>query len=76
MFYRYLSGQKKQLESMTDAIKSPEQQQISYLKELRIELKKLHELGVRRNLTSASPQFSHDVTIQCMHFLPKNFASS
>ena len=45
---RYLSGEKKRLESMTDAMTAADQiQQLAYLKDLRAELQKVYERGVR-----------------------------
>ena len=44
---RYISGEKKRLESMTDAMKVADQIQLAYLKDLRAELQKVYERGVR-----------------------------
>eukprot|EP00095_Tigriopus_kingsejongensis_P008399 snap_masked-scaffold9_size846264-processed-gene-4.16 protein:Tk08399 transcript:snap_masked-scaffold9_size846264-processed-gene-4.16-mRNA-1 annotation:"cell division cycle protein 23-like protein" len=42
LYARYLSGEKKKLEDMTDAISTPEKLQIKHLKELREELDKIY----------------------------------
>ena len=46
-FYsRYLSGEKKRLDNMTDTITSVDAQQLTYLQELRSELQKLEENNI------------------------------
>jgi hypothetical protein len=44
---RYLSGEKKNLESMTDAVKPVDHNLLGYLKDLRVELQKIYDQGVR-----------------------------
>ena len=59
-FYaRYLSGEKKRLDDMTDFISTVESQQLTYLTELRAEMEKLYDAKVRLFLfpnTTRSPQ--------------------
>lgn len=40
---RYLSGEKKNLESMTDAVKPVDHNMLGYLRDLRVELQKLYD---------------------------------
>ncbi|XP_059082328.1 cell division cycle protein 23 homolog [Tigriopus californicus] len=42
LYARYLSGEKKKLEDMTDAVSTPEKLRLKHLRDLREEMEKLH----------------------------------
>lgn len=47
LYARYLSGEKKKLEDMTDAVSTPEKLRLKHLKDLREEMEKLYNEEVK-----------------------------